>query len=183
MRTPEKAAVASLRSIDLVPRAAARAFCSRRIRLTGQRLVIGWTSLAPFPLPSGAGQRQDAAMAPADIDEYLAAVPEGARVTLEEVRQRIRALVPSAVEGISYAVPAFLIDGAPIAGLAAFRRHLSYLPHSGRVIESLGPMVEGFVRTPGSLHFPVGEPLPVDLLRALLAAKADLMGLPPGVVA
>ena len=121
-------------------------------------------------------------MTAADIGEYLAGVPEPARATLEEVRRRIRELVPSATEGISYGVPAFLVDGVPIAGLAAFRRHLSYLTHSGHVLEALGPLVDGYAQTPGSLHFRFDEPLPVDLLRALLAAKAELMGLPPEVV-
>ena len=121
-------------------------------------------------------------MTAADIGEYLAGVPEPGRATLEEVRRRIRELVPSATEGISYGVPAFLVDGVPIAGLAAFRRHLSYLPHSGHVLEALGPLVDGYAQTPGSLYFRFDEPLPVDLLRALLAAKAELMGLPPEVV-
>jgi uncharacterized protein YdhG (YjbR/CyaY superfamily) len=125
---------------------------------------------------------QDAGMTAAGIDDYLVDVPEPARATLGEVRRRIGELVPSATEGISYGVPAFLIDGVPIAGLAAFRHHLSYLPHSGHVLEALGPLVDGYPRTPGSLHFRLDEPLPVDLLRALLAAKAELMGLPPEVV-
>ena len=121
-------------------------------------------------------------MTAAEIDHYLMAVPHPARETLDEVRRRIRRLVPSATEGMSYAVPAFLVDGVPIAGLAAFRHHLSYLPHSGHVLEALGPLVDGYPRTPGSLHFRLDAPLPVDLLRALLAAKAELMGLPPEVV-
>ena len=121
-------------------------------------------------------------MTAVDIDDYLAGVPEPARATLEEVRRRIRELVPSASEGISYGVPAFLVDGVPIAGLAAFRRHLSYLPHSGHVLEALGTLVDDYPRTPGSLHFRPDEPLPADLLRALLATKAELMGLPPDVV-
>lgn len=121
-------------------------------------------------------------MTATDIDDYLATVPEPARTTLDEVRYRIRDLVPSATEGISYAVPAFLVGGAPIAGLAAFRRHIAYLPHSGLVLEGLGPLVDGYRRTPGSLHFALDEPLPLELLRALLAAKAELMGLPPDVV-
>lgn len=121
-------------------------------------------------------------MAADEIEQYLAGVPEPGRATLDEVRRRIRSLVPSATEGMSYAVPAFLVDGVPIAGLAAFRHHLSYLPHSGQVLRALGPLVDGYPHTRGSLHFPLDEPLPVDLLRALLAAKAELMGLPPNVV-
>jgi uncharacterized protein YdhG (YjbR/CyaY superfamily) len=121
-------------------------------------------------------------MTPTDVDAYLAGLPEPASSTLHEVRRRIRRLVPSATEGISYAVPAFLVDDVPIAGLAAFRHHLSYLPHSGQVLDAVGPLVAGYTRTPGSLHFPLDEPLPLDLLRALLAAKAELMGLPAEVV-
>lgn len=133
-----------------------------------------------FPL--GCRVEHHAGMSADEIEQYLAGVPEPGRATLDEVRRRIRRLVPSATEGMSYAVPAFLVDGVPIAGLAAFRHHLSYLPHSGHVLEALGPLVDGYTRTPGSLHFPIDEPLPVDLLRALLAAKAQLMGLPPEVV-
>jgi len=117
-------------------------------------------------------------MSPADVDEYLASLPEPKRSTLEEVRRRIRTLVPSAEEGISYALPAFLVDGRPIAGLAAFARHLSYLPHSGSVLQRMGPLIDGYEHTSGSLHFPVGEPLPVELLHALLVAKAELLGRP-----
>jgi uncharacterized protein YdhG (YjbR/CyaY superfamily) len=118
----------------------------------------------------------------AEIDEYLASQPEPKRGTLEEVRRRIRSLVPSAEEGISYALPAFLVDGKPIAGLAAFAHHLSYLPHSGSVLTRLGPLIDGYEHTAGSLHFPVDEPLPVELLRALLTAKAELLGRPDAVV-
>jgi uncharacterized protein YdhG (YjbR/CyaY superfamily) len=115
-------------------------------------------------------------MTAAEIDDYLAGVPDPKRSTLEEVRRRIHALVPSVEEGISYAVPAFLVDGEPIAGLAAFSRHLAYLPHSGSVLRRLGPLIDGYEHTAGSLHFAVDEPLPVDLLRALLIAKAELLG-------
>ena len=119
----------------------------------------------------------------AEIDEYLSGVPDPGRSTLEEVRRRIHALVPSAEEGISYAVPVFRVDGAPIAGLAAFSRHLAYLPHSGSVLRRLGPLIDGYAHTAGSLHFAMDEPLPVDLLRALLTAKAELLGRPEVVPA
>ena len=122
-------------------------------------------------------------MTAAEIDKYLSGVPDPKRSTLEEVRRRIHALVPSAEEGISYSVPVFLVDGKPIAGLAAFSRHLAYLPHSGSVLRSLGPLIDGYEHTAGSLHFAVDEPLPVELLRALLSAKAELLGRPDAVPA
>jgi len=118
----------------------------------------------------------------AEVDRYLADVPEPHRSTLQEVRRRIRLLAPSAEEGLSYSVPAFRLEGRPVAGLAAFTRHLAYLPHSGSVLRSLSTEIDGYEHTAGSLHFPVDEPLPLELIRALLQAKAALMGLPESVI-
>jgi hypothetical protein len=48
-----------------------------------------------------------------DFDDYLAAVPEPARTTLEKVRRVIRAAVPEATETISYGLPTFSTRGSP----------------------------------------------------------------------
>ena len=74
---------------------------------------------------------------PTTIDEYLAAVEEPKRSTLEAVRASIRRAVPDADEVISYNMPAFRLDGKVVAGFAAFKRHLAYLPHSGSVFPQL----------------------------------------------
>src|SRR5208283_6029456 len=76
-------------------------------------------------------------MSSAEIDEYLADLEEPKRSTLQRLRQTIREVVPQAEEGISYRVPAFRLEGKVIAGFAAFKNHLSYLPHSGSVIPAL----------------------------------------------
>ncbi len=68
-------------------------------------------------------------------------------------------------------MPAFRVDGKVVAGFAAFKNHLSYLPHSGDVLRDLGDAVAGYDATPGSLHFPVDQPLPDDLVRMLVEAK------------
>jgi uncharacterized protein YdhG (YjbR/CyaY superfamily) len=44
---------------------------------------------------------------------------------------------PEAEQGISYGVPAFNVRGKTVAGFAAFRNHLSYLPHSDAVFPQL----------------------------------------------
>src|SRR5690606_9418577 len=89
----------------------------------------------------------------AEVDAYLAEVDEPKRSTLQAVRRSIRAVLPEAEEGISYGVPAFLVEGKPVAGFAAFTRHLAYLPHSGVVLDQLGSRLDGYQRTTASLHF------------------------------
>lgn len=112
-----------------------------------------------------------------EVDAYLAGVEEPKRSTLEALRRSIRAVVPEAEEGLSYGVPAFRVGGQVVAGFAAFTGHLAYLPHSGQVLADLGDLLVGYERTKGSLHFPVDEPLPDDLVRRLVEAKLALLGL------
>lgn len=112
-----------------------------------------------------------------EVDAYLAGVEEPKRSTLEALRRSIRAVVPEAEEGLSYGVPAFRVGGQVVAGFAAFKGHLAYLPHSGQVLADLGDLLDGYERTKGSLHFPVDEPLPDDLVRRLVEAKLALLGL------
>ncbi len=111
-----------------------------------------------------------------DVDAYLATVDEPKRTTLEAVRRSIRAVVPDSEECISYGMPAFRVDGKVVAGFAAFKNHLAYLPHSGAVLADLGDAIAGYEHTPGSLHFAIDEPLPDDLVRRLVEAKLARLG-------
>jgi uncharacterized protein YdhG (YjbR/CyaY superfamily) len=106
-----------------------------------------------------------------DVDRYLAGLDEPKRTTLEEMRRRILEVIPDAEQGLSYGVPAFKVDGKVVAGLAAFKSHLSYLPHSGSVLPALGSKTRGYSRTKSALHFPLDEPLPRDLVRELIDTK------------
>jgi uncharacterized protein YdhG (YjbR/CyaY superfamily) len=115
-------------------------------------------------------------MATDEVDDYLAALGEPKRSTLEALRRSILAVVPDAEQCISYGMPAFRVDGKVVAGFAAFKSHLSYLPHSGSVLADLGDDLAGYTRTSGSLHFAVDEPLPDDLVAKLVEAKLRRLG-------
>jgi uncharacterized protein YdhG (YjbR/CyaY superfamily) len=106
-----------------------------------------------------------------EIDDYLDALEEPKRSTLAQLRDTIMSIVPDAEQTISYGMPAFKLRGKTIAGFAAFKNHLSYLPHSGSVIPALPKQTEGYTSTPGSLHFPIDKPLPKALVKELLSVR------------
>src|SRR3954452_24341233 len=110
-------------------------------------------------------------MGPDEIDAYLSAVNEPKRSTLQALRRSIRAAVPEAEEGISYGMPAFRVGGKVVAGFAAVKNHLAYLPHSRSVLAELADELVGYECTSGSLHFAVDEPLSDVLVRRLVEAK------------
>jgi uncharacterized protein YdhG (YjbR/CyaY superfamily) len=70
-----------------------------------------------------------------EVDDYLRGLEEPKRSTLQALRRTILEIVPDAEEVISYRVPAFRVRGQRIAGFAAFKSHLSYLPFSGSVLD------------------------------------------------
>ncbi len=110
-------------------------------------------------------------MSSSEIDVYLQDVEEPKRSTLQHVRKTIIAIVPEAEQCISYGMPAFRLNGKVIAGLAAFKNHLSYLPHSGSVIPALGDAVADYKWSKGALQFPTDTPLPTSLVQQLIATR------------
>ncbi len=117
-------------------------------------------------------------MSAEQVDSYLRDLEEPKRTTLQELRRTILEIVPEAEEVISYRVPAFRLHGKVIAGFAAFKNHLSYLPFSGSVIGQVGDELEGYARTKSSLHFSVDRPLPKALVKKLITVRLADAGLP-----
>ena len=116
-------------------------------------------------------------MAVQDVDGYLATLDEPKRSTLEDLRRSILEVVPDAEQCISYGMPAFKVRGKTVAGFAAFKDHLSYLPHSGSVLAQLGDELVGYQSTKGSLHFAVDEPLPRPLVSKLVGLRLEELNL------
>ena len=114
------------------------------------------------------------------VDEYLASLEEPKASTLAQLRKTILELVPDADECISYGMPAYKLNGKTIAGFAAFKYHLSYLPHSGSVLDKLTDELAGYEATKGSLHFAVNESLPRALVASLLRTRMAEAGLSSG---
>ena len=114
---------------------------------------------------------EDIDVAAAEIDRYLLQLEEPKRTTLQQLREAILRTVPDAEECISYGLPAFRVNGKVVAGFAAFKNHLSYLPHSGSVLDELRDQLTGYTVTKGSLHFPADEPLPDRLVETLVTVR------------
>jgi uncharacterized protein YdhG (YjbR/CyaY superfamily) len=116
-------------------------------------------------------------MAPNEIDRYLAALDEPQRRTLDALRKSIMEVVPAAEQSISYGTPAFKVRGKRVAGFAAFKNHLSYLPHSGSVLATLADHVAPYETSKGSLKFAINNPLPKRLVKKLIHTRMQELGL------
>ena len=116
-------------------------------------------------------------MTATEIDDYLAGVDEPKREVLEQLRRDILAVLPDAEQCLSYAMPAFKVEGRAVAGFAAFKDHLSYLPHSGSVLSALDADVADYRRSKGSLRFTTDHTIPSALVAKLIAARLAELGI------
>lgn len=108
------------------------------------------------------------------IDEYLERFDGDRRATLDRLHATLRSLLPAAEEAIRYRMPAFVVHGGKaVAGFDGFRDHCSYFPHSGSVIEQIGPLPTWVDASGGTLRFPIGRTLPTGLLRRLVRVRLD----------
>jgi uncharacterized protein YdhG (YjbR/CyaY superfamily) len=110
----------------------------------------------------------------AEVEAYLARVPEPARGTLRKMRAMIRAAAPkAATEAISYKIPSFQYKGA-LVWYAAFKNHCSFFPMNLSLLDEFGEELKKYKTSKGTIQFPVDEPLPKTLVTRIVKARAAL---------
>jgi uncharacterized protein YdhG (YjbR/CyaY superfamily) len=106
------------------------------------------------------------------IDEYIAGFPEETRRLLEEMRALIRDVAPEATETISYAIPTFDLHGKHLVHFAGYAKHIGFYPvPSG--MSAFSEELSAYKRGKGSAQFPLGQPLPADLIRRIVQFRVD----------
>lgn len=103
------------------------------------------------------------------VDEYMAALPDDVRATLEKIRKAIKVAAPMATEGISYQMPMYKQNGMLI-GFAAFNNHCSIFPGPG-AIERHQRELNGYETSKGTVRFPIGKPLPSALVKTIVKER------------
>ena len=107
---------------------------------------------------------------PQTIDEYIAGFPPAVQALLEQVRQAIKAAAPGAQETISYAMPAFRLNGYNLIYFAGYKQHIGVYPVPWGD-EDFAAAAATYRTGKGTLQFPLDAPLPLDLLRWMVALR------------
>ena len=108
---------------------------------------------------------------PQTIDEYLACVNADQRYDLQEIRQTIQAVAPNADECISYAIPAFRLNGRLLVGFAAWSKHCSFYPMSSKTLKKFRNELRNFQTSKGTIRFSPDKPLPAALVNKLVKTR------------
>lgn len=106
------------------------------------------------------------------IDEYIAEFPPETQTVLAEMRALIRATAPEATETISYAIPTFDLNGKHLVHFAGYAHHVGFYPGASGIAAFTGELAP-YKRAKGSVQFPLGSPLPTELIRRMVAFRVE----------
>lgn len=105
----------------------------------------------------------------AEIDAYLAPLPEEQRAALQHLREVIAAAAPDGEETIAYAMPALRYRGAFVASYLAAKKHLSLF---ARIYDAADhEALASFKALKGTLHFTPQAPIPDDVVVRLVRGR------------
>jgi uncharacterized protein YdhG (YjbR/CyaY superfamily) len=108
---------------------------------------------------------------PTGVDAYLAALLADRRGPMEELRAAVRDAAPGAEEVITYKMPGLRLAGRFLVSYDAFARHYSLFPASDGVRAALGDELVPYLAGKGTIRFPADRPVPLDLVRRIVAAR------------
>jgi uncharacterized protein YdhG (YjbR/CyaY superfamily) len=101
------------------------------------------------------------------IDAYIAQFPPATQATLGQLRALVHEEAPAAQEKISYRIPAFFLNNKPLVYFAGYAKHIGFYP-TGSGIEAFQGELSAYKVSKGTVQFPLGQPLPLDLIRRIV---------------
>jgi uncharacterized protein YdhG (YjbR/CyaY superfamily) len=106
------------------------------------------------------------------VDDYIAAQPPRARPVLRRVRATIRKALPGVVEGISYQIPVYKLDGRMVLYFAGFQEHYSIYPATARLVQALKSQLARRLHSKATLRFSYDEAVPTALITRIAKVRA-----------
>ncbi len=101
------------------------------------------------------------------IKEYIQHQPETIQLILTAVKEAIEKACPEAIGSISYDMPAYKLDGKPLAYFAANKNHLGFYPTPSPIDECKDELA-GYKTSKGAVQFRYDEKLPVALITKMV---------------
>ena len=106
------------------------------------------------------------------VAAYLNTLEPSVKEKLLQIRACVFELIPDAEEGISYQMPSYKYKGLVLC-MAAFKNHIGLYP-SAAPIDHFSEMLQAYKTSKGAIQFPFTEPLPLDIIKHIIAYKVAL---------
>jgi uncharacterized protein YdhG (YjbR/CyaY superfamily) len=106
------------------------------------------------------------------VAAYIAAQPKRVQAALRGMRAAIRKTVPAAVEGMSYGIPGYKLDGRVLLYFAAWKEHFAVYPATAGVQAACERELAKYHVGKGTIRFPIDEAAPLRLVAKIAKLRA-----------
>ena len=104
------------------------------------------------------------------VDEYIAQFDGDTRQRLIKLRDLVKGGAPGSYEGIMYGLVGYKYHNKPLVYFGGFAHHIGfYATPNGH--EAFAGAFSKYKQGKGSVQFPLNEPLPVDLIKQVIAFR------------
>ena len=106
-----------------------------------------------------------------NVDEYIKGFPAATQKLLKQIRETVKKNAPDAEECISYQMPAYMYHGV-LVFFAAYNGHIGFYPRPSG-IEVFKKELSAYNCSKGTVQFPLDKPLPLQLIKKIVAFRAE----------
>ena len=106
-----------------------------------------------------------------NVDDYIAAAPAWAQVTLKELRHAIKTAAPEAKESISYHMPYYSQNGR-LAYFGCYTNHCSFHWISAEDKKTFAKELASQKVVGSTLQIPKGQKVPAAFIKKLVKTRA-----------
>ncbi|OSY87567.1 hypothetical protein WH52_10720 [Tenacibaculum holothuriorum] len=112
------------------------------------------------------------------VTDYINAQPEQTKKALLEIKECILEVEPNATELLNYNIPAYaLVENGKREQqimIAGYKKHVGLYPHP-TTMEKFESELTEYKRGKGSVQFPLGKPLPIELIIRMIKYRKKLL--------
>jgi uncharacterized protein YdhG (YjbR/CyaY superfamily) len=108
-----------------------------------------------------------------EMSDYIAGLDDTERGLIERIRARAVSLVPEAVEGMSYGMPALRYLDSPLVSVMSAKGHIGLYPFSPAVVSAVEGELDDYSWSKGTIRFTPEHPLPDSLVDRIILLRRD----------
>ncbi len=107
-----------------------------------------------------------------NIDEYLKNFPSEVQAKLQQIRNIVKKLAPTAIETISYGMPTFKLNGKNLVHFAGYKSHIGFYP-TPSALTAFGKDLSVYKTSKGTAQFKLDENLPLKLIEQMVKFRIE----------
>ena len=107
-----------------------------------------------------------------NIDEYIKVFPSSIQAKLQQIRNIVHKLAPTATETISYGMPTFKLNGKNLVHFAGYKTHIGFYP-TPSALTAFEKELSIYKTSKGTAQLKIDEELPLKLIEKMVKFRIE----------